>query len=202
MLKTYLTTVSLQGPRDLGTAVYRREGDVPPVPTRFPVIQIIRDTLCEDDAAQIIVIRQENADTLRNYGYLLEELAELGITEQQIRVVSLPDDQRPETLVALCRDVADALPQVTRAYACITYGTKTIPVVTMAALTCAEATHTELEVGGLYYGEFNRAAPEQSNLCNVTVLYHLSGMVNSVRDRKTAEEVFRRLIWLSEYREG
>ncbi len=201
MLKTYLTTVSLQGPRDLGTAVYRREGDVPPVPTRFPVIQIIRDTLCEEDTAQIIVIRQENADTLRNYGYLLEELAELGITERQIRVVSLPDDQRPETLVALCRDVADALPQAARAYACITYGTKTIPVVTMAALTCAEATHTELEVGGLYYGEFNRAAPEQSNLCNVTVLYHLSGMVNSVRDRKTAEEVFRRLIWLSEYRE-
>ena len=31
-----------------------------------------------------------------------------------------------------------------------------IPVVILAALTCAETTHTELEVGGIYYGETQR----------------------------------------------
>ena len=104
----------------------------------------------------------------------------------------------------LCRDVADVLPQVTRVYACITYGTKSIPVVTLAALTCAEATHTELEVGGIYYGEIRRqnGRTVSARLNDVTVLYQLSGLVGGIRDSKTAEEVFRQLIWMSEHREG
>lgn len=54
-----------------------------------------------------------------------------------------PEDQRPENAIG-CAGTVDALPQVTRVYACITYGSKSIPVVTLTALTCAEATHTEL----------------------------------------------------------
>ena len=84
------------------------------------------------------------------------------------------------------------------------YGTKSIPVVTLAALTCAEATHTELEVGGIYYGEVKRrdGRTESASLNDVTVLYQLSGLVGGVRDSTTAEEVFRQLVWMSEHREG
>ena len=204
MHRTYLTAIPLQGRYDLEQVAYAREGRTAPQATRFPILQVIRDTLAPGDTAQVLAIRQENADTTRNYRFLLEELAGLGIPESSVTQITLPENQQPGTLVQLCRAVADALPQTARVYACITYGTKSIPVVTLAALTCAEATHTELEVGGIYYGEIRRQDGHtvSARLNDVTVLYQLSGLVGGIRDSETAEKVFRQLIWMSEHREG
>lgn len=201
MLKTYITTVPLQGKLD--PMLYQRDHVTPPVATCFPIVQVMRDTLEPGDTVQLLAIRQENADTARNYQRLLEELAQLGIAKEQVELVPLPEDQRPETLIGLCRDLVDALPQVTRVYACITYGSKSIPVVTLTALTCAEATHTELEVGGVYYGEVKRENGKVvgARLYEMSALYQLAGLVGTMRDSKTAEEVFRQLIWMSQHRE-
>lgn len=201
MLKTYITTVPLQGKLD--PMLYQRERAEAPTATCFPIVQVIRDTLEPGDTVRLLAIRQENADTARNYQRLLEELAQLGIAQAQVELVPLPEDQRPETLIGLCRDLVDALPQVTRVYACITYGSKSIPVVTLTALTCAEATHTELEVGGVYYGEVRRENGKVvgARLYEMAALYQLAGLVGTMRDSKTAEEVFRQLIWMSQHRE-
>lgn len=201
MLKTYITTVPLQGKLD--PMLYQRERAEAPTATCFPIVQVIRDTIEPGDTVRLLAIRQENADTARNYQRLLEELAQLGIAEDQVEPVPLPEDQRPETLIGLCRDLVDALPQVTRVYACITYGSKSIPVVTLTALTCAEATHTELEVGGVYYGEVKRENGKVvgARLYEMSALYQLAGLVGTMRDSKTAEEVFRQLIWMSQHRE-
>lgn len=201
MLKTYITTVPLQGKLD--PMLYQRERAEAPTATCFPIVQVIRDTLEPGDTVRLLAIRQENADTARNYQRLLEELAQLGIAKEQVEPVPLPEDQRPETLIGLCRDLVDALPQVTRVYACITYGSKSIPVVTLTALSCAEATHTELEVGGVYYGEVRRENGEVvgARLYEMAALYQLAGLVGTMRDSKTAEEVFRQLIWMSQHRE-
>ena len=201
MLKTYITTVPLQGKLD--PMLYQRERAEAPTATCFPIVQVMRDTLEPGDTVRLLAIRQENADTARNYQRLLEELAQLGIAEAQVELVPLPEDQRPETLIGLCRDLVDALPQVTRVYACITYGSKSIPVVTLTALSCAEATHTELEVGGVYYGEVKRENGKVvgSRLYEMSALYQLAGLVGTMRDSKTAEEVFRQLIWMSQHRE-
>lgn len=199
MLKTYITTVPLQGKLD--PMLYQRERAEAPTATCFPIVQVIRDTLEPGDTVRLLAIRQENADTARNYQRLLEELAQLGIAKEQVEPVPLPEDQRPETLIGLCRDLVDALPQVTRVYACITYGSKSIPVVTLTALSCAEATHTELEVGGVYYGEVKRENGKVvgARLYEMSALYQLAGLVGTMRDSKTAEEVFRQLIWMSQH---
>ncbi len=201
MLKTYITTVPLQGKLD--PMLYQRERAEAPTATCFPIVQVMRDTLEPGDTVRLLAIRQENVDTARNYQRLLEELAQLGIAKEQVEPVPLPEDQRPETLIGLCRDLVDALPQVTRVYACITYGSKSIPVVTLTALSCAEATHTELEVGGVYYGEVKRENGKVvgARLYEMSALYQLAGLVGTMRDSKTAEEVFRQLIWMSQHRE-
>ena len=183
--------------------LYQRERAEAPTATCFPIVQVMRDTLEPGDTVQLLAIRQENADTARNYQRLLEELTRLGIAEHQVQQIHLPEDQCPETLIGLCRDLVDALPQVTRVYACITYGSKSIPVVTLTALTCAEATHTELEVGGVYYGEVKRENGRvlSARLYDMAALYQLSGLVGTMRDSKTAEQVFHQLIWMNERRE-
>lgn len=202
MLKTYVTTIPLQG--RLEPMLYQRDHAEGPTPTSFPIVQVMRDTLVPGDTVQVLAIRQENADTARNYQRLLEELAQLGIAEGQVQQIDLPEDQCPETLIGLCRDLVDALPQITRVYACITYGSKSIPVVTLTALTCAEATHTELEVGGVYYGEVKRESGKvlSARLYDMAALYQLAGLVGTMRDSRTAEEVFHQLIWMNEHREG
>ena len=108
-----------------------------------------------------------------------------------------------ETELAIRTSASRMLPQVTRVYACITYGSKSIPVVTLTALTCAEATHTELEVGGVYYGEVKRENGRvlSARLYDMAALYQLSGLVGTMRDSRTAEQVFHQLIWMNERRE-
>ena len=101
MLKTYITTVPLQGKLD--PMLYQRDHAAPPTATCFPIVQVMRDTLEPGDTVQLLAIRQENADTARNYQRLLEELTQLGIAEHQVRQIHLPEDQRPETLIGLCR---------------------------------------------------------------------------------------------------
>ena len=204
MRKTYITAIPLQFRQDLEAVSYRSDAVPQPQPTRFPIIEVMRQTFCPGDTAQVLAIRQENTDTTRNYQFLLEELAQLGVTEQQVTVLTLPEDQRAKTLIGLCRDLVDAIPQVTRTYACITYGTKPISVVTLMALSCAEATHTELEVGGVYYGETRREGGKivDARLWDIGAVYHLAGLVSDIRDSDTAEQVFRQLLWMSEYQEG
>ena len=74
VLKTYITTVPLQGKLD--PMLYQRERADTPTATCFPIVQVMRDTLEPGDTVQLLAIRQENADTARNYQRLLEELAQ------------------------------------------------------------------------------------------------------------------------------
>ena len=86
MLKTYITTVPLQGKLD--PMLYQRERADAPTATCFPIVQVMRDTLEPGDTVQLLAIRQENADTARNYRQLLEELPQLGIAEDQVRQIA------------------------------------------------------------------------------------------------------------------
>lgn len=205
MLRVYITTIPLQGFKDLEKNLYRSTENVKELQTRFPILQVLCNTMQEGDEAKVIAIRSVNGDTTRNFGYFKEELQALGISEAQVREMPLPDDQDCHTLIQLCRDLCDALPEKARVYTDITYGTKTIPLVQLAALSCAEATHAELEVGGVSYGEMKRVNGESINcfiLHDVTALYHLQGLVGGIRDQETAELVYRQLIWMSENSEN
>ena len=202
MKRIYVTTIPLQGFRDLAKNTYRSAANSGDIETRFPILQVLHNTLQEGDDFHIIAIRSVNGDTQRNFGYLKEELQAMGFTEDHIRELPMPDEQDCSTLIRLCRDLCDVLPEKGIAYMDITYGTKTFPLVQLAALTCAAATHEELEVGGVYYGEMRRVngqSVDQSILHDVTPLYHLQGLVGGIHGNKeTAEMVYNQLVWMSQ----
>ena len=56
MLKTYITTVPLQGKLD--PMLYQRERAEAPTATCFPIVQVIRDTLEPGDTVRLLAIRQ------------------------------------------------------------------------------------------------------------------------------------------------
>ena len=111
MKRIYVTTVPLQGFRDLAKNTYRSAANSGDIETRFPILQVLHNTLQEGDDFHIIAIRSVNGDTQRNFGYLQEELQAMGFTEDHIRELSMPDEQDCSTLIRLCRDLCDVLPE-------------------------------------------------------------------------------------------
>ena len=101
MKRIYVTTVPLQGFRDLAKNTYRSAANSGDIETRFPILQVLHNTLQEGDDFHIIAIRSVNGDTQRNFGYLKEELQAMGFTEDHIRELSMPDEQDCSTLIRL-----------------------------------------------------------------------------------------------------
>jgi len=56
----------------------------------------------------------------------------------------------------------------------------------------------------VYYGEVKRENGQvlSARLYDMAALYQLAGLVGTMRDSKTAEQVFRQLIWMNQRREG
>ena len=74
MKRIYVTTIPLQGRLDLAKNIYRSSANSGDIETRFPILQVLHNTLQEGDDFHIIAIRSVNGDTQRNFGYLKEEL--------------------------------------------------------------------------------------------------------------------------------
>ena len=85
MLRVYITTIPLQGFKDLEKNLYRSTENVKELQTRFPILQVLCNTMQEGDEAKVIAIRSVNGDTTRNFGYFKEELQALGVPETQLR---------------------------------------------------------------------------------------------------------------------
>ena len=172
MKRIYVTTVPLQGFRDLAKNTYRSAANSGDIETRFPILQVLHNTLQESDDFHIIAIRSVNGDTQRNFGYLKEELQAMGFTEDHIRELPMPDEQDCSTLIRLCRDLCDVLPE------------------------------KGIVTAGVYYGEMRRVngqSVDQSILHDVTPLYHLQGLVGGIHGNKdTAEMVYNQLVWMSQ----
>ena len=67
-------------------------------------------------------------------------------------------------------------------------------------LNCGKAvSYTHL----VYYGEVKRENGQvlSARLYDMAALYQLAGLVGTMRDSKTAEQVFHQLIWMNEHRE-
>ena len=111
MKRIYVTTIPLQGRLDLAKNTYRSSANSSDIETRFPILQVLHNTLQEGDDFHIIAIRSVNGDTQRNFGYLKEELQAMGFTEDHIRELPMPDEQDCSTLIRLCRDLCDVLPE-------------------------------------------------------------------------------------------
>lgn len=119
-----------------------------------------------------------------------------------MRQIDLPEDQHPETLIGLCRDLVDALPQVTR--------------------VCLHHLRIQEHPGGhadgidlrrsypygagsrrcvLWRGQAGKRQVLSARLYDMAALYQLAGLVGTMRDSRTAEQVFHQLIWMNEHRE-
>ncbi len=187
MKKVFITVISLQARNGLEKLVYHPVGFQfleKERETSFPIVPVIAEHLDRKEEIEVIAVRFKNQDVADNYQYFLGELKELGIGEEQIKVVEMPENQNNDTIEQVFMDLIRAIPNHSEIRACVTFGTKPISVVITTALSLIDKLLSDVEVDGIYYGEIPRvdgkAKKEEAKIYDMSILMELGGVINQL----------------------
>lgn len=94
----------------------------------------------------MIAVLAKNQDVTNNYQDFLKEVKELGLKEEQIPIVDIPENQNEDTQEQLFLNLIRAIPNHSEIRACITFGTKLISVIITLVLNFADKLLSDVEV--------------------------------------------------------
>lgn len=156
MYRTFITSIPLQGRNDLKKVTYEPKNFelTENIETSFPILPIIKEKMERPDNVQIVTVRMENSDTKNNYNKFIEEIASLGIKEDQVKNIILKEDQMEVESKALM-NIVDAINDDSIVYADITFGTKPMAAAVLYSMSVVEYLK-DVEAGGIFYGEVQR----------------------------------------------
>lgn len=140
--------------------------------TSFPIVPIIAEHMGEQKAdVCVIAILPEGNDAAKNFETFKNELWEMGLTDENVKGLSLKGKSNGRKGIELLLQILDAIPDDTLIYSDITYNTKPMSAMVLCAMNLVEKVK-DCEVVGIYYGEIPRsngkAEPEKAALCDIT----------------------------------
>ena len=143
----------------------------------------------EGDSVKVITVRQKNAPENRNMDILRREIGALGLPDCTICDVTVGETQEKDALLALFGALVDAFEEEACYYACITFGTKTYPLVLFSALRCADKLMRDVEVKGIYYREITRSEGRETGarMYDVSALFTLDSIADLAADGVTGD---------------
>lgn len=184
MRKTYITNIPLQAKGDLLKLLYEPKGFTLTQnrESSFPIIPVMAAQKEAADEVRVLAVRQDNADTPDNYAAFLKELAELGIGEEQVKVISVSENQGDAASLALLMRVIEEIPEESLVYGDITFGTKPMSAILLYALSFIPKIK-DCEVDGIYYGEVKRVGGEMSEafLYDLTAFHLLGDLIDEMK---------------------
>lgn len=174
MKKTFISAISLQAARNLKKFTYHPDGFElnNNRETSFPIVPIIAEHMGEQKAdVCVIAILPEGNDAAENFETFKNELWEMGLTDENVKGLSLKGKSNGRNGIELLLQILDAIPNDTLIYSDITYNTKPMSAMVLCAMNLVEKVK-DCEVVGIYYGEIPRsngkAEPEKAALCDIT----------------------------------
>lgn len=184
MRKTYITNISLQARGDLLKLLYEPRGFELEHnrESSFPIIPVIAGHQDAEDEVTVLAVRPDNVDTPDNYEAFLGELADLGIGEEKVRVISVAEDQSDSVSLELLMRILEEIPDGSLVYGDITFGTKPMSAVLLYALSYVSKIK-DCEVDGIYYGEVRREGGKMSGafLYDLTVFHLLGDVIDEMK---------------------
>lgn len=168
--------------------------------TAFPIVPVIDATLQPGDTATVVAVRQQNASRNKNMDILRQELESMGRSNWTLRDLIVPESQNKDLLLGLFAEMIGCMQDDTCYYACMTFGTKTYPVVLFSALSYADKIRRNTQICGIYYREVLRkqGKMQQSRLYDVTALFTLNSLVDLVAGMESdaKEDMIRQMLEL------
>lgn len=171
---------------------------------RYPIISFLSQTITAEDEFKIILLVKKDGNTYfeKNTDDFKTEMSEiLKATGTKVEYTFIDTDfsQSKETHEQLMVSLADEIEVGSHILADITYGPKDLPIVIFATLNFAEK-FLQCEVDNVIYGqaEFMDNKVVGSTICDMSPLYYLSSVSNTIRcdDPAKAKQMLKSLLTL------
>ncbi|MDE6789873.1 MAG: TM1812 family CRISPR-associated protein [Ruminococcus sp.] len=152
--------------------------------TRFPILIPLENSVSEGEKIIVTVILIDRPNVPRNYELFKEELKELSQLKKftyEIVEVRTPDSEIAKNHLDLFKNISTlfANNRDEELYACITYGTKPMPMLLMMALTFAYKLCDSFTIESIVYGGFEHSL-NQSFIYDVSSMFYLNSAVNNM----------------------
>lgn len=153
----------------------------------YPMNAMLEKTLNKNDdiKAILLVKKDENGYYKKNVNSCVEEI--LGVSEKtgaqfNYKVIDTEFSQEQSVHDQLLLSIVDEINIGVHIAADITYGPKDLPIVLFTALNFAEK-FLESEIDNIVYGQatFINGEPINTKICDMSPLYYLNSVTNSVQ---------------------
>lgn len=156
-------------------------------PVTYPILSCIESLISPNDSVKIVLLCKcdPNKNYVRNIERFKKEFIEQcrdNIEMPEFKVLNTDFDEGKiatekmlSKIVAECEDEAEIISD-------ITYGSKTMPVVLLAALSFA-VKHLACKVQHVFYGQvyFQNDKPTNPRLCDLSYLIYLNSLIYTLR---------------------
>lgn len=202
-MRTFITSIPLQIKGKLYSVVYEPTGFEMEGrrKTAFPIIPIVEQEMGKsiDGKDEVVVLKLENPAVENNYKRFLEELAELGISKEQVKTIAVPMEQTTDNGIQMILDILENVSDDSDIYACVTFGTKVMSTLETFALIFLEKLKVNCKIQGMYYGEIrwrDGGDPKEGLLYDLTPNLRLNRIVDRIQslEMADAERFFRDIL--------
>jgi len=169
--------------------------------TRFPIVPVINGYAEDGDTIRVLAIltdgEKSNArNTQHNYRtYFLPEIDSIASAKKLlfsgVEEIHTQDNEGIDTQLKLFSDIADRINPGEDLYACISYGTKPMPIVLTMALNYAYKLKKDVTVGCTVYGRFPHIdeEPKASYIYDTTSLFYMDSIVTRLAEMKASDPI-------------
>lgn len=201
MIKTFITVISENKPEYLKPTRYIAPEDEKlfyDKEIKFPILAAINAYAEEDDEIKIIaVINEENQYTIENYYQsfipALEEIkAEKdlkGLDTNRIIKVEAKSDQGIKANLQLVEDLLAVIGDNEILHACITFGTKPLPIIIFMALNYIYKVKNNTDIETIVYGTRYSGDQSKFSIYDVTSLFYTNEIFMQLADSGIADPV-------------
>lgn len=166
----------------------------------FPVNAVLAKSMKKGEKVKVVLLSKidKEGNSAVNAGRFQQELNRINFEiGAQIEYITLttPFEETREIHEKLLRDMVETLEENAEIIADITYGPKSLPIIVFAVLNFAEK-FFGVTIKNIVYGKVNfiddgkgNAKPVNPVLCDLTPLYYLNALTNSMEYRSSEEAV-------------
>lgn len=155
----------------------------------FPIISVINGYVKEGEEIQLLVLKQAAEGTDVNYETFEQQVSFLCQNKHisySIKTIDIVFDETSGTHLKTFMSLIENIEEKDDLYACITYGTKPIPIVEMMALNYAKRNVRQVRVGCIVYGQ--KSWRDNTHVIyDITSLFAMDEVVHEIASRNIPE---------------
>lgn len=169
----------------------------------FPVNAVLAKSMAKGEKVKVVLLSKidKEGNSAVNAGIFQQELNRINLligADIEYITLTTPFEETREVHEKLLRDMVGMLEKGAEIIADITYGPKSLPIIVFAVLNFAEK-FFGVTIKSIVYGKVNfvdagngRTKPVDPVLCDMTPLYYLNSLTNSL-EYQSAEEAVKAL---------